>query len=256
VLALAILLCACTVKEERHGCPRIVGLDLRAVQADSLLGAGYGTLVVGMRPAGAPEGSQEELLDLGSLPPVYELLVPDDSAWLYVLSSPDMDAVSGGVLEIGPGSDCPALLGWRISLPPGRETTLPVSLHKDYCLIDISFERPYPKSADFFLVGEISGLGVDGEPVPGAFMYPLLPDSEGCCEVAVPRQRDASLRLLVAEDDQVVRYFAVGRFMEAAGYDWSAPDLPDISVRVRLSKGTAYFSVDLWSKTADLDIVF
>ena len=53
--------------------------------------------------------------------------------------------------------------------------------------------------------------------------------------------------------DQVVRTFALGSYI-AAGYDWSAPDLEDLSLQVDISLTSVTISSDLWSRTEDIEL--
>ena len=256
LLCALALACGCSVKEERNGCPRVIALDLSEVDTGALAAAGCGAMLVGMRSVRPPQETWEELLDVESLPRVYEMTVPDDSVCLYALAATDFGGISGGELNIPAGEACPGIFSWRAAIPAGRETSVPVTLHKDFCLIDITLERPFPPALSYVAVGGISGATLGGVPREGYFFCPLSPDSGGSCRLSVPRQKDSSLRLMVLENDDAVRYFALGYYMGLAGYDWGAEDLEDISVRVSLAKGSAAFNINLWPKTVILDIVF
>ena len=54
--------------------------------------------------------------------------------------------------------------------------------------------------------------------------------------------------------DQVVRTFALGSYIAASGYDWSAPDLEDLTLHVDISVTSVTISTDLWSRTEDIEL--
>jgi hypothetical protein len=54
--------------------------------------------------------------------------------------------------------------------------------------------------------------------------------------------------------DRIVRTFALGSYIAAAGYDWTAPDLEDLTLQVDISLTSVTFSTDLWSKTEEIDV--
>jgi hypothetical protein len=51
-----------------------------------------------------------------------------------------------------------------------------------------------------------------------------------------------------------VRSFALGNYMLEAGYDWTAPDLEDLSLQLDLSLTAITFRTTLWEKVIPLQI--
>jgi hypothetical protein len=54
--------------------------------------------------------------------------------------------------------------------------------------------------------------------------------------------------------DQVVRTFALGSYIAASGYDWTAPDLEDLTLHVDISLTSVTVSTDLWSRVEDIEL--
>jgi hypothetical protein len=54
--------------------------------------------------------------------------------------------------------------------------------------------------------------------------------------------------------DRIVRTFALGSYIAASGYDWSAPDLVDLTLKVDISLTSVTVSTDLWSRTEEMEI--
>ena len=54
--------------------------------------------------------------------------------------------------------------------------------------------------------------------------------------------------------DRVVRTFALGSYISAAGYDWTDPDLEDLTLTVDISLTSVTLSSDLWSRTEEIEL--
>ena len=83
--------------------------------------------------------------------------------------------------------------------------------------------------------GAYGGWQPDGSPAPGTFSSRLLPGADGRAVLRLPRQGDDSLLLHIVFSDQVVRTFALGSYIAASGYDWTAPDIEDLTLHVDIS---------------------
>ena len=119
----------------------------------------------------------------------------------------------------------------------GEGASAEVRLRKEFCLLQLRFRAPpgYGPPFGLRLEGEVAGCTPEGEPLPGPFLAETAPDAEGRAEVRLPRQRDASLRLLLVYRDQVIRTFALGDYILEAGYDWEEPSLKDIEVEIDIA---------------------
>ncbi len=97
-----------------------------------------------------------------------------------------------------------------------------------------------PKSAD----------GV--QPLPAA----AEAATEVSCSLCLPRQRDSSLSLEIAEEASVLKSFALGNYIEGSDYDWSAPELDDIVVTIDYARTRLSISVGEWERSYSFDVVF
>lgn len=71
----------------------------------------------------------------------------------------------------------------------------------------------------------------------------------------IPRQDpDSPLLLDIVMADSVVRTFSLGSYLKEAGFDWSAPDLGDIDIRLNLSVTSLAVRAPTWESEAFLSI--
>ena len=89
------------------------------------------------------------------------------------------------------------------------------------------------------------------QPLPAAEVA-----TEVSCSLCLPRQRDSSLSLEIAEDASVLKSFALGNYIEGSGYDWSAPELDDIVVTIDYARTRLSISVGEWERSYSFDVVF
>ncbi len=100
--------------------------------------------------------------------------------------------------------------------------------------------------------GSVNGYSlVEGEPLQGAFRCRVQGTS-----ARIPRHRPGDpLWLDITLQDSVLRSFPLGTYLEKAGYDWAAPDLPDRDVEMDISVTSIRFRSGTWSTVCELDIV-
>ena len=169
--------------------------------------------------------------------------------------------IAGGVLNeagyvsIPSGSDCPEVFLASHTVATVRDTAqCKLRLHKHFCTLGISFDGP-PGWGEPFSVnirGRVQGLYPDGSPLEGPFSYSLAP-GETC---RLPRQAPGEeLWLDITMPEGVLRSFALGTYLEQAGFDWTATDLKDVALRIDLSVTSITFTLDRWSTTVPLTIV-
>ena len=100
--------------------------------------------------------------------------------------------------------------------------------------------------------GSVNGYSlVEGKPLPGAFR---------CCvegtSVRLPRQNPGDpLWLDLVMQDSVLRSFPLGTYLEEAGYDWTALDLPDRDLEIDISVSSIRFQTGTWSTVRELNWV-
>ena len=218
---LFIVSAACSVKEERQMCPCRLVLDL----------SGTDTSVVKVLNMHAMSSDGIVFSDT---------LRAEDFAELYVRDVPhtrmrislwgtDKD---GGRLLIPYGQECPSLYMCSFDAETYGETFYrQVHLYKNHCRLTVLLKgrEEMPYSVTFR--GNIDGYELDGMPSAGDFACVAYPGDEMGAQVIIPRQKDSSL-LLDVEDrsSSGLKTFAIGEHMAAAGYDWTAENLEDVTV--------------------------
>lgn len=234
-----VLVPACAVKEDRSGCPCTLVLDMRSVRSDVLVDV---TRAAALHLADSVAAEVEE----------YALSVPRYGVVLNVVEGDRGLFRPGGGVRIPEGYDCPPLYMHAAWVSTGSdEVHEKVELRKSFCGITfLARGATYAMEVE----GRVAGYGSDGKAEEGAFSYRCRPDAAGEAYVRVPRQRDASL-LLHLQEGTFTRTFALGEFIAASGYDWTAPDLADITVELDFAATTVTFRIDAWERTVRLEVL-
>lgn len=238
-LLAALLLAGCTVKEDRSGC----GCRLQMTVY-------------------CPEGQPVRVC----LQDGREWDVQRDTvleAFVFVPSLAVV-AVSGAVpgadgsIRVAEGSAAPPLYLFSATVETaGEAAAVEVRPRKAYCLLRLRFTAPpgYGPPFGLRLCGEVAGCTLEGGPLPGPFSVETAPDAAGLAAVRLPRQRDASLTLQLLYRDAVLRSFALGEYILAAGYDWAAIPLDDLEVEIDISLTRLTFRVGEWSRTEQINVL-
>ncbi len=237
-----VFLPGCSIREDRDSCPCQLVLDFGGLPAETLLLTEAGGDV---RRDTLPAGT-------GS----WRVAVPRGDVRLLAVSPPAAFR-SGEGLRIPEGEACPELwLAVRQYPGAGEEVLDSVRLHKEHARLQIRIRSaggPVPYALT--VVGNIAGYDAGGKPAPGSFRYRMRPDATGSCVACVPRQADSSLMLEVLEGNSPVRSFALGEYLAESGYDWTAPDLADVSVEIDYARTLLTLRSADWSQTFSFEIV-
>ena len=241
ILVPLLLLPSCSIKENRAECPcaltlELTGLPVRPVVL-GVVGEGY---------------SFTEVIHADTV-----LVLPVPKGELAVSAVGGALAEEDGSVRIPEGEEAPPLYLFHADVSSGDEqVVLPVLLHKQFCTLELLFSGPpgYGPPFEVAIEGFYGGWQPDGSPAPGAFSRRLLPGSDGRAVLRLPRQGDDSLFMHIVFSDRIVRTFALGTYIAASGYDWSAPDLDDLTLHVDISLTSVTISTDLWSRTEDIEL--
>ena len=151
-------------------------------------------------------------------------------------------------LEIPYGYECPPVYLYSELVNTLCDSTrVAVQLSKHFCTLSLSFDGPSGWGEPYWaqIRGGIDGLDRDGQPVEGAFSCRL----DAGFSARLPRQEpERELWLDITLPDQVVRTFPLGTYMLESGYDWTAPDLDDLPLEIRLSVTELLIRSNLWEK--------
>lgn len=174
--------------------------------------------------------------------------------------SVQLTAVAGAPLpRTGPvaipyGFECPPLYAHSEEVPtPDDEARVQVQLHKHFCSLSLTVDGPPGWGEPYWtqIRGAVGAVEPVGTPEEGVFQCRL--DSGDT--IRLPRQApEAELWMDLTTPDGTVRAFALGNYMLEAGYDWTAPDLDDLSLQLDLSLTAITFRTPLWEKVFPLQI--
>lgn len=238
-LFLCLVLSACSVKEDRTLCPCSLVLSLGHIHS---LAVGTGPRVCRWLVSVGEEEVEGEAVWSGDEQTV-TLEVPRGEAQVTVWLVEDTGSVTSEGMIIREGSACPQVYLSSAGVDcRGEEAGVETLFHKEFArLVCLLKNASVLGGGGWFEVsGGVCGYGPGGEPLPGPFRCPLAvsrPGAGGTLAAAVvPRQLDDGLRLEVySADRSVLRSFAVGGYIAASGYDWTAPDLEDIYLEIDLA---------------------
>lgn len=207
------------VKEQREQCPSVLSLTVTGVRGETVVSV-YG---------GGVKSDVTVSADTVLLTAVPQGLV-------------EVVAVSGASLplRIPPGSDCPVVYAGHVLVDvQGEECSAGVQLYKQFCTLTMETEGPPGTGVPWTLAvsGRVSGMLPDCSPAPGEFSCPAG-ESSTAASVRLPRQSPSDplwLTLVSSASGESVKTFSLGELLLRSGYDWTAPDLPDVTLSVRLS---------------------
>ena len=236
------MLASCTVvKEDRTECPCTLFLSLGALPEDPVDVRIY---------ADEPASCYSNQFDCDTM---LQVRVPKRRIVVTGWSGGTLEAWGG--VSIPLGEDFPAVfLASQPILATQDTAQCRLKLHKHFCTLSVRFDGPPGWGTPYSVKirGIVNGLYPDGGPSYGDFACSLEP-GESC---RLPRQGpEDELWLDITLPQGVLRSFALGTYLELAGYDWTAPDLKDASLRIDLSVTEIRFTIDGWSTTAPLEIV-
>ncbi len=258
----------CTVKEDRDLCPCLLEMRFSGDDAGRICDCGISVFLAGR--GGRAEGfalsdtlrltSSEGSLWWASTVPRGSLYVAAVYPSTISVSPSDPDSF----VTIRKGDSCPELWMFceEVSTMCERRYVEP-RLHKNYCALTMRIcdrsGAPFPFRLE--VRGDVCGYDMSGVPRIGEFIaeakYSEDVSSGNYYEaiVNIPRQSDSSLALDIISDDDKVRTFAIGNYIEASGYDWGSADLKDIVLEIDYARATITFRIDKWQHSEHFEVV-
>ena len=218
VLPLLILASCSLVKENRESCPCYLELRVHCGSEASLI---------------LKSGNYESIVAVPG-DTALTVPVPRGSVSVTGVAGVAPELLRDGI-SIPKGYDCPSLYLFTGEADTSGETaSLDVTLHKHYCSLSLSIEGPPGWGEPYWVEvhGPVCGVSLSGEPREGEFSCRL----DRGMSVRLPRQDPGTpLTMDIVMPDHVLRTFSLGNYMLSAGYDWTAPDLGDLELNLRLS---------------------
>lgn len=243
-----VLATACPVKEDRAPCPCILDIDFACPESP---GAGNVGLIVE-----SPDGIVwRDTVDVIRSGQGYQVPVPRARLHVRAWTGEDVHASDLGIL-IPLGQDCPRVYMHDSDVrTDGEYFHEDIILRKNHCVMTLLTEGEGRISSSLTLKGNVAGYDALGRPVQGDFEF-LLDDGgleEGYVAV-LPRQADASLMLEIDDGKGNHKAFALGRYIVSSGYDWSAPDLDDVTVTIDYALTEIRLVVSGWESVYRYDV--
>lgn len=248
-IIMVMMLAGCSIKEDRTLCPCTImvdlsGMDREAHAVSDILVLTDGDVVL-----------EDEIPAVRYSEP-YVFRVRRVSTTVDIYSGWKESGLTAAGFKVDEGEQFPELYLQTERIDTDAESvSLAAGLHKSYCkvTIDIRTEGEYPYSLS--VRGDACGYAWDGEIIRGKFEYSPALDRDGICTVRIPRQHDSSLALVISEEGNTLREFALGEYIMESGYDWTAKDLEDVEVEIDYAKTDVIFKVNDWETTISFDVI-
>ena len=247
--SLLLLLTACSVKEDRDGCPcrlEVAVSGCGRISRNITLSA-WNPAVVFM-----------EGIDVRDYPDGYSRAVPKGYLTVSAFAGRKVQELSGESLVIPDGLPCDSLWAHRSLVDCTGETARDTAvLHKQFATVHLRIDNlgegdPYPYS--LILRSRYDGLRLtDCSPHAGRWSLPLdrLPD--GTYVFRVPRQGDGSLTIDLMLDGRKVDEYPVGEYILRAGYSWLSEDLDDIWIGMGYGGSEPDIVIERWGASDPYD---
>ena len=242
-----LLLFSCSIKEDRNECPCILQLNFvekyKMVQTDVVL------------DFHASDGSFRQTKINILKDSIFEFKVPRTDLVVNAYAG-DEGLMGQDGLSIPLYKQCPALYMSSLKVNTKSEkVSADVNPYKNYCNIELCFEDAEKFRYEASIRGDYCGYDIDGSSKKGVFLYELNPDTQGRCQVRVPRQEDGSLTLVLKDTDGYEKNFAIGEYIIESGFDWKSKSLKDILVEIDYARTMLVFKIEGWEKSVSFDVV-
>ena len=226
ILSIIPLSSCAIIKENRDSCPCNLVVEITGVKNTPAT-----LLVKSLR-----DSSYVELLR-ASRDTLINLYVPRGGVTLSAWSGAHADEA----VVIPSGSEAPPLYLWHGKVDASGDLAYAdIKLHKQFCTLSLEVEGPpgWGPPIGTAVRGYASGMTLSGAIIPGYYLYKAQTGS-----IRLPRQKpDSQLLLDIVMEDNIIRTFSLGAYLQKAGYNWTAMDLEDITVHMDLSVSAITFS--------------
>lgn len=242
ILAVALALSSCSVKEDRSWCPCWLEVFCEDVPS--------GGLSLGLRSV--PMNISRNVSD-NDFSPSYQCRVPRTDVRVFACELKPGVAFEGGTYCIAEGAQCDSIYACSSLVDCDCEhASDTIRMRKQFATVVLRLsESPGLEFPYRVLVrGSVSGMDLSRlEPEGGLFLFsPVIQDGSHA-SFRLPRQNPQDeLKLDLYQENDFVCSLDLDAEMLAAGYDWLADDLEDISVNLSASVVDVDISVNLWTE--------
>jgi hypothetical protein len=240
----------CSVKEDRTVCPCVMSLDFSGLDTSVIQ-------MVNVLAMSADGVVFSDCVMVDAFDDRYERKVPHGLLQVSLWCGDGGMAGKDCLLRIPYGVECPPVyLNSFVADTRAESYHRKVSLYKNHCRLTV--EMPDRQALPYSLTfkGGVDGYDIDGSPSYGDFSCVAFPAQEGPTQVLLPRQTDSSLMLEVDDQAPHGKIFAIGEYLAAGGYDWSAENLADVTVVLDYSMTVISISMAEWDKEEEYKVIF
>lgn len=248
----AALLCtavSCSVREDRSACPCVLVVDLSGTLDLARTPASWWDKGLSIALFRENRCFRQAALRYEEAEPEWECRVEQGEVGVVGVLGQDAGLLSGSELRYPEGCEADALyVSSRVVPCYGEEVRTSLELSKQFSRVTIEGLDVF--SASLQVTAVCNGLDLlTRQALEGPFRFPLRCDADGCCRFRLPRQASDEVRILLLDaDGHLDNAIPLGAYMTEVGYDWNAPSLSDVFVRIDYITEAITVTVDDWTQ--------
>ena len=256
LLPALLVLSSCSIKEDRSGCPCLLTVDLTKVLDTGITPPSWWdrglTLVLysGDREFDRMDCRYEEAR------PEYEFKVPKGDVGVSGILGLSAGTLSGRAVRYPEGVESDRLFVSGQTVACYGETARAVlEMNKQFSQVEIAGLETFDERME--VTAGSSGLDVlTCEALEGRFRFPLACGDDGLCRFRMPRQQTDDLMILMYDGSgRLDNSIPLGKYLTAIGYDWTAPSLADVSIRIDYVAASIQIVVGDWTEVFEFPYV-
>lgn len=258
-----MLLCSCSVKEDRRPCPCYIDVTVPELSAED------GDCIVSVFSRDGRLAHRETLSSSSTL---FELALPKDFYSGNALWGLSDCALTDSLILIEEGNECDNIYSSITAdvNATGEQAHIDFLRHKQFAKLSLSFYTEGRFPYDIALRGEVDGYDLRTlTPHRGAFSVAPQPqdDLNSKFQIRLPRQVDNSLAVVLLNpnepstsspsssssssmgtktDASEVNVIPLGEIIAQTHYDWTAESLEDIDIVIDFAKAQISIHVSDW----------
>ena len=243
------MMAACSVKEDRRECPCTLELDFSELDCEVVKS-------VNVIAASADGFVFNDCVSSEAFAEKYVKTVPHGFLQVTVWAGDTRGVYGDNIVHIPYGLECPPVyLHSFVADTRGELCTQKVLLNKNYCGLTVMMADGTYVPYCLTFKGGVNGYDVTGRPSLGEFSCVAYPTDNGDSKALLPRQLDNTLMLEVDDGVPHLKMFAIGEYLDKAGYDWTKPSLEDVTVVLDYSLTSVTVHIAGWDKEDVYNIV-
>ena len=248
-LVVMVMVSACSVKEDRRECPCTLMLDFSELDGEFLKS-------VNVLAVSADGVVLNDSVSAESFSEMYVRKIPHGLIQVNIWSGDKRGMYGDNIVHIPYGLECPPVyLKSFMADTRGELYSKKVLLNKSYCGLTVMMSDGTYVPYSLTFKGEIDGYDISGQPSSGEFSCVAYPAENGDSKALLPRQVDNSLMMEVDDGVPHLKRFAIGEYLDKAGYDWTSPSLEDVTVVLDYSLSSVTIQIAGWDKSDVYNIV-